>query len=106
MKRILVSLAVVGSLAAIPVSNALWGKGHVPVHKSQVCHKGNVITVSRSAKGSHLRHGDCGIPACDLANMFQTGGDCSGVGPAGGMGQCTNLPNAQVIVPACVASRM
>lgn len=105
MKRLLISLAVMGSLAAIPLSNALWGKGHVPIHKAQVCHKGEVITVSRSAKGSHLQHGDCGLPACDFNNVFSTGDDCSSLGPAGGPGgACMGLA-APNISRSCVASR-
>ncbi len=78
MKRLLVSLAVVGSLAAIPVSNALWGKAHVPVNKEQVCHKGEVVTVSKNAKDSHLNHGDCLIDKANLRPPLFTGDACGG----------------------------
>ena len=102
MKRILVSLAVVASLAAIPVSNALV-KAHVPIDKAQVCHKGNVITVSRTSRSSHIAHADCGLPACDFANTFFTGDPCSGtaVGP-GNVCSGLNPPN---ISRKCVAKR-
>ena len=78
MKGLLVSIAVAGSLAAIPVSNALWGKAHVPLNKVQVCHKGTVRTVSKNALGGHERHGDCQLPACDFNNVFMSGGSCDG----------------------------
>ncbi len=102
MKRILVSLAVVGSLAAIPVSNALWGKGHVPAHKAQVCHKGVTITVGTTALGGHLRHGDCELPVCDFNNVFHTEDACTSNNPGG---QCTGLNTpAATTSPGCVAS--
>lgn len=101
MKRLLVSLAVIGSLAAIPVSNVLWGKGHVPANKDQVCHKGEVITVSSNALARHQGHGDCQLPECDFANVFHTGEACSSNNPGG---EC-NLPNPrnEASTPACPA---
>ncbi len=76
MKRILVTLAVVGSLAAIPVSNVLWGKAHVPAHKEQVCHKGEVITVGARAVKAHLGHGDAFIDKRTQIPPVFTGDDC------------------------------
>ena len=106
MKRVILSGLVVGVLAvAFSVSQLVWGKAHVPVHKAQVCHKGKVITVSRAAKGSHLGHGDCGLPACDFNNVFFTGDDCSSLGPAGAMGVCMGLATPKDIDASCVASR-
>ncbi len=102
MKRLLVSLAVVGSLAAIPVSNALWGKGHVPAHKSQVCHKGETITVGTAAMGSHLDHGDCQLPVCDFNNVFSTGAACNS-NNAGGQCAGLNTPATNKSA-ACIAS--
>lgn len=74
MKRLLVSLAVIGSLAAIPVSNVLWGKAHVPTHKEQVCHRGLVRTVGAPAVNGHLGHGDCFINK--RTSGFMTGATC------------------------------
>ena len=105
MKRLLVSLAVVGSLAAIPVSNVLWGKGHVPAGLTQLCHQGEVIQVSARglALASHLGHQDCELPACDFANNFHVGQDCSATTGTRGR-RCTGLNprnSANGVTPAC-----
>lgn len=103
MKRALLALAVAGSLAAIPGSHLLWGKGHVPLHKEQACHKGETITVSTNALPSHQAHGDCQLPKCDFANIFHTGDPCTS-SPAGG--QCA-VPNTRTdacgVTPGCPA---
>ncbi len=105
MKRLLVSLAVVGSLAAIPVSNVLWGKGHVPAGLTQLCHQGTVIQVSARglALGSHLGHQDCELPACDFNNVFHAGEDCSAT--TRDRGRRCSLPNprnsSNGVTPAC-----
>ncbi len=76
MKRLLISLAVIGSLTAIPVSHVLWGKAHVPAHKEQVCHKGEVITVGASAMNAHMGHGDAFIDKRTQIPPVFTGDDC------------------------------
>ena len=95
MKRSLIALAlfvfVAVLLLTVRVPQPVLGKAHVPVKKVQVCHRGETNTVSQNALGSHLGHGDCQLPACDFANIFQTGADCSGVGPADILGHCTGL---------------
>ena len=93
MKRLLALFTVAAFLVAVPASHLIWSKAHVPVKKVQVCHKGKVITVSKNALNAHQKHGDCQLPACDFtaANIFQTGQDCSGVGPADSQGRCTGL---------------
>ena len=81
MKRFLVALAVVASLSAIPVSNALV-KGHVPAHKDQVCHRGSTLTVGLGAADRHVAsHGDCLLPTtlfntATETNVFHTGDAC------------------------------
>ena len=91
MKKFLVLFAVVASLAAIPVSNVLV-KGHVPAHKEQVCHRGEVITVGTRAVRAHLRHSDAFIDKNDFSTICFTGnacggpGDCDDPGPGEGEG--------------------
>ncbi len=101
MKRLIVSCTVLAFLIGIPASHYVWGKGHVPVHKVQVCHKGEVVTVSQNALDAHLDHGDCQLPICDFANVFHTGESCDS-NNAGG--KCV-LPNprdsAEGITPGC-----
>ena len=77
MKRLLISLAVVGSLAAIPVSNVLWSKAHVPAHKEQACHRGETIAVGARAIPAHLDHGDCFINKRTRIPPLFTGDPCS-----------------------------
>ena len=107
VKKTLAVLAVAASLLAIPASHLIGGpKGHVPLHKAQVCHKGKVITVSVNALPAHQgRHGDCQLPACDFNNVFHTGEACDSNNPGG---ECT-LPNprdgADGVTPGCPVGR-
>lgn len=89
MKRLMLSFAAVGFLVAIPASNAVWGKGHVPIGKVQVCHNGSVNTVDDNALPAHLGHGDCQLPVCDFNNVFHTGEACGFT--AGSDGKCAGL---------------
>lgn len=91
MKRLIISFTVLAFLIGIPASHYVLGKGHVPLHKVQVCHKGETITVSADALKGHLDHGDCQLPACDFANVFHTGDACDSNNPGG---QCS-VPNAR-----------
>lgn len=76
MKRLLSLFAILAFLLAVPMSHVAWGKGHVPSHKEQVCHKGTVITVGASAVEGHKKHGDCRIDkATHLPPLF-TGDSC------------------------------
>ena len=52
------------------------GKAHVPLHKTQFCHDGEVIEVGSAAADAHLAHGDCELPACDFANISMKGEAC------------------------------
>ena len=102
MKRLLTLFIVAAFLLAIPVSHFVLGKGHVPSNKVQVCHKGEVITVSKNALNTHVNHGDCQLPACDFNNVFHTGDDCSDVGTADSQGRCNGLkPRNGATTPAC-----
>ena len=75
MKKLLLSFAVVASLAAVPASRALV-KAHVPAHKEQVCHKGQVIQVGASAVAGHVKHGDAFIDKRTQIPPVFTGDDC------------------------------
>ena len=76
MRRALI-LSIIGVfLLAIPASHSLWGKAHVPAHKTQFCHNGEVIEVGSAAARAHLAHGDSELPACDFANIFHKGESC------------------------------
>ncbi len=77
MKRLLSLLVVVGFVLAIPASQLMWGKGHVPLGMRQVCHEGVVTNIAHRAFGSHRSHGDCLLPACDFNNIFIAGDACS-----------------------------
>ena len=113
MKRSLIALAlfvfVAVLLLTVRVPQPVLGKAHVPQNRSQVCHRGKTFVVTQGAVNGHLAHGDCRLPVCDFANVFMAGADCSGVGPADGMGRCTNLNPRQpwvggvvgVLTPAC-----
>lgn len=104
MKRILGVTIAVLAIAAIPGSHLLWGKGHVPVHKAQVCHRGRVIVVAEAAVQGHQVHGDCQLPACDFNNIFQSGQSCDF--EDSGDGTCA-LPNPrnEASTPACPAGK-
>ncbi len=105
MKRLVLASAVAGFLVAIPVSDVVWGKAHVPLGKVQVCHKGEVITVSQNALGAHQGHSDCQLPACDFNNVFFTGDAC-GFTDTDADGRCDGLnPRADAggVTPACPA---
>ena len=47
MKRLLFAVAVAVLLA--PATDVVFGKGHVPAHKEQVCHRGRVLAVGQAA---------------------------------------------------------
>ena len=99
MKRLLGLLTLAAFLLAVPASQLMGSqapvptiKAHVPLNKVQVCHKGEVITISKNALGAHLgRHGDCQLPACDFNNVFFTEQACAGV-DGDGDDKC-DLPN-------------
>lgn len=108
LKFALPILAVAALIVALPASESVEGKGHVPLNKVQVCHDGDfggeVITVSKNALNAHLNHGDCQLPACDFNNVFFTGDGCDVIDS--GDGTCT-VPNPRAdaggATPACPA---
>lgn len=105
MKKLIVVSALallIGGIASYWSVDAVHSKAHVPLKKVQVCHKGEVITVSQNALDAHLmRHDDCQLPACDFANIFSTGDTCTVSNPGA---QC-DVPNpredAGGLTPAC-----
>lgn len=103
MKRALFLSLLAAFVLALPASHLVWGKGHVPTHKVQVCHEGETIAVGAKALRAHLGHGDCQLPACDFNNVFQVGDPCSS-SDSSGDGKC-DLPNPRAdaggITPAC-----
>jgi len=76
MKRFSILFLVAVLLAAFPASHLALAKGHVPAHKDQVCHKGNVIEIDPGSVADHEGHGDIQLPACDFANVFHAGDSC------------------------------
>ncbi len=73
----LLLISIAGALlVAIPASQAVWSKAHVPIDKSQVCHEGVTLVVKPKSLGRHLEHGDCRLPACDFNNVFLAGDVC------------------------------
>ena len=80
-KLLLISIAG-ASLLAISASQMVWSKAHVPAHKVQMCHRGEVIQVGAPAMLGHVRHGDFQLPACDFANVFFDKQDCSAISDA------------------------
>lgn len=101
MIRTISLCAVLTVLLAIPASHLVWGKGHVRIGKVQVCHKGEVLTVSENALRAHLKHGDCQLPACDFNNVFQTGDACE---VSNGGGRCELADErdpADGVTPGC-----
>ncbi len=73
----LLLISIAGAcLLAIPATQMVWSKAHVPSDKVQVCHSAVTLVVSSAALGSHLGHGDCRLPACDFSRVFQAGDVC------------------------------
>ena len=82
MKRLLGFSLVAAFVLALPASHIVMGKAHVPAHKEQVCHAGEVIAVGAQAVDAHLSHGDCFIDKrTHLPPLFTrdacTSSDCS-----------------------------
>lgn len=109
MKRSLIVLVlfvfVAVLLLTVRVPQQVLGKGHVPTNRSQICHRDITFVVTQGSVDGHLAHGDCRLPVCDFDNVFTAGADCTGVGPADGDGNCSNLANprdsANGLTPAC-----
>ena len=81
MKRLLSLSILAGFLLAIPVSHLLMGKGHVPAHKTQVCHDGIVNVVGTPAVAAHLSHGDITLPGTDFCCVYMVGEACDSAMP-------------------------
>jgi hypothetical protein len=109
MKRLLIVAIVVVSVLAIvalQASSIVWGKGHVPTGKVQVCHKNSkVLEIDASSLEDHLGHSDFQLPACDFSNVFHKGEDCSDVSDENGDGFADTGLNprddAGGVTPAC-----
>ncbi len=81
MKRLIVACVIAAFVIAIPAM--LWGKGHVPSHKTQFCHGGKTIEVGKPAAGAHEAHGDSALPAFDADCVFMKGDPCDNANPCG-----------------------
>ena len=103
--RTLILSAAVGARLALPLGQLAWSKAHVPLDRVQVCDakKSKVKTVRQRGLSKRLAKGDCRLPACDFANVFQTRDACNPT-DADGDGFC-DLPNprdsAVDVTPAC-----
>lgn len=98
MKRVVLAIAVAGLL--VPAAQLVFGKGHVPVKRAQVCHRGRVIEVSENAVSGHQTHRDGQLPACDKNNIFFTGDACPADGDGDGFADLAN-PRATALTEAC-----
>ena len=76
MKRFLALTIVSAALVAIPASQLVFAKGHVPTNKTQVCHKGTIITIGIPAAKGHVKHGDKEIDVDTFTPPFFTGDFC------------------------------
>ena len=104
--RTLILSAAVGALLALPLAQLAWSKAHVPLDRVQVCdaNKSTVKTVKERDLGKRIARGDCRLPACDFANMFQTGDECdpTDVNPADGFCDLPNMRDSAVdLTPVC-----
>lgn len=100
--KILLSLVAAVSVAGITVTQTVLSKGHVPIAKLQVCHKGTTKTLMPNAFEGHLGHGDCQLPACDFGNVFLAGDSCPTASDAEGKCILENPRNSAVgLTPAC-----
>ena len=80
----LLLIALAGALlVAIPASQAVWSKGHVPLNKVQVCHKGKTKVIDQKKLDKALKKGDCLLPACDFNHVFFAGDACPMASTAG-----------------------
>lgn len=82
MKKYLVLMSIIAVAVALGAltSGIALGKGHVPLGKSQVCHKGQMaINVDAGSLADHVGHGDIQLAACDAVEVYGKGADCSGV---------------------------
>lgn len=68
MKRVILAIAVAALLA--PAGQVVFGKGHVPAHKDQLCHRGEVINVGKSAVAKHIAHGDVNLDQSTPPTLF------------------------------------
>ncbi len=74
MKRILGITIAAAFVLGMSVT-LVMAQEHVPAHKEQVCHKGEVLTVGAAAVNAHLKHGDCLIDKRSTDPLF-TGDPC------------------------------
>lgn len=107
-RRLVILSIVVLVLLVLVATQAVWGKAHVPVDEVQVCHKGRTaLNIDKPGLNGHSNHGDFQLPACDFANVFIEGDDCSFVSDVDGDGFADAGLNprndAGGITPACPA---
>ncbi len=75
MKRILGITIAAAFVLGMSVT-LVMAQEHVPAHKEQVCHKGEVLTVGAAAVQGHLNHGDCFIDKRTKLPPVFTGDEC------------------------------
>ena len=102
MRQILATAVGSAFLVAAGLSSAAWAKGHVPIDMVQVCLNGETLTVKEKDLAKLLNEkGACRLPACDFANIFQSGDPCTQDNP-GGFCSLSNAPSSAVdATPAC-----
>ncbi len=110
MKRLLNLLISGVVLVAFSGSSLVWGKAHVPLDMTQVCHGpsgddgreeavGTVRTVRIRRLERFLRRGSCRLPVCDFTNVFMPMDECSTVDDDGN-GFCdTDIDGNAITVP-------
>ena len=77
MKKKMGALAILVAFSlSIQLVSHVWGKGHVPAGKAQMCHKGRVIQIAEESVADHIGHGDCRINAAELVPPLFTRDAC------------------------------
>lgn len=105
MKRLMMLSALGAAVLAVPVTNVVWAKAHVPINRVQVCTtQGITKTVSASALGALLKRGACRLPTCDFNNVFQNRDPCPSDGDGDGFCDLENdRDSANGVTPACTS---
>ena len=113
MKRLIILSFAGVFLMTLSGLDLAWGKGHVPINKTQVCNKNGVVkNIPLRRLADEIEKGGCRLPACDFDNIFGVGTACSNVDVVENAGDgdayCDtpgsppNIPSNPAFTPACV----